>query len=105
MPVRGLRDTAPYHWDGVQGDPFGGRNGQFPRSSLQPNCSDALSCTRHLLDGALASTMCDLTNCPLNEAGDAGLLNETEREAMAVFGGSPPVRRANPAAEENLASQ
>jgi hypothetical protein len=27
MPVRGLRDTVPLHWDGALGDPFGGGNG------------------------------------------------------------------------------
>ena len=26
MPVRGARDTRPYHWDGIPGDPFGGIN-------------------------------------------------------------------------------
>ena len=26
MPVRGLRDTQPYHWDGIPGDPYGGNN-------------------------------------------------------------------------------
>ena len=26
MPVRGLRDTAPFHWDGIPGDPYGGIN-------------------------------------------------------------------------------
>ena len=27
MPIRGLRDTLPLHWDGTLGDPVGGRNG------------------------------------------------------------------------------
>ncbi|MFP6762615.1 MAG: hypothetical protein VB858_03325, partial [Planctomycetaceae bacterium] len=26
MPIRGLRDTAPFHWDGIPGDPYGGNN-------------------------------------------------------------------------------
>ncbi len=85
MPTRGLRDTAPYHWDGVPGDPFGGINGQFPRSTVAPNCTDATSCIRNLLDGALASTMCDQSDCPTNDSGQSGLLSEKEREAMAVF--------------------
>ena len=85
MPVRGLRDTAPYHWDGVPGDPFGGINGQFPNTEVEPNCTDEISCIRHLLDGALASTMCDQTNCPSNDNGQAGLLSEAERDAMGIF--------------------
>ena len=85
MPIRGLRDTAPYHWDGVPGDPIGGRNGQDVSLNLLPNCTDAESCTRNLLDGALATTMCDLTNCPQNQAGNDGLLTEAERDAMAIF--------------------
>lgn len=85
MPVRGLRDTAPYHWDGVPGDPFGGRNGANPFADFPPNCTTPESCTRHLLDGALASTMCDLTNCPTNNEGKDGLLGKAERDAMAIF--------------------
>ena len=85
MPIRGLRDTAPYHWDGVPGDPFGGPNGEFPFGDVPPNCSTPESCTRHLLDGALASTMCDLTNCPTNDEGKDGLLSKERRDAMAVF--------------------
>lgn len=85
MPIRGLRDTAPYHWDGVPGDPFGGRNGQDPFGDFPPNCTTPESCTRHLLDGALASTMCDQNDCPTNEEGKPGLLTKKERDAMAIF--------------------
>lgn len=85
MPVRGLRDTAPYHWDGVPGDPFGGRNGMDPFGDFPPNCTTPESCTRHLLDGALEGTMCDQTNCPPNDEGKPGRLSKEERDAMAVF--------------------
>jgi len=85
MPIRGLRDTAPYHWDGVPGDPFGGRNGQDPFGDFPPNCTTPESCTRHLLDGALAGTMCDQNDCPTNEEGKPGLLTKAERDAMAIF--------------------
>ena len=27
MPIRGLKNTLPLHWDGTLGDPFGGGNG------------------------------------------------------------------------------
>jgi hypothetical protein len=85
MPIRGLRDTAPYHWDGVPGDPFGGRNGQDPLGDFPPNCTTPKSCTRHLLDGALAGTMCDQNDCPTNDEGKPGLLTKAERDAMAIF--------------------
>lgn len=85
MPIRGLRDTAPYHWDGVPGDPFGGRNGANPFGDFPPNCTTEQSCTRHVIDGALASTMCDLTNCATNNEGKDGLLGRAERDAMALF--------------------
>ena len=85
MPVRGVRDTAPYHWDGVPGDPFGGINGQFPQSSVSPNCSTAEECIRHLIDGGLESTMCDQNDCPENATGQPGLLDEKERAAMGKY--------------------
>lgn len=85
MPIRGARDTAPYHWDGVPGDPFGGRNGQSPNGNVPANCTDAESCVRHVIDGSLSSTMCTTEDCPINEEGKAGLLNAEERDALARF--------------------
>ena len=38
MPMRGLRDTAPYHWDGVMGDPHGGNNTANINGSIEPDC-------------------------------------------------------------------
>jgi|TARA_Y100000310_G_scaffold264565_1_gene275221 YVTN family beta-propeller protein len=87
MPIRGLRDTAPYHWDGIPGDPFGGNNTQSINSDVEPNCSlnEPEGCTRVLADGAMATTMCDVTNCPDNDEGKAGLLSGERRDAMAKF--------------------
>ncbi len=87
MPVRGLRDTAPYHWDGIPGDPFGGNNTASINASVDPNCAadDAESCTRHLVDGTLAATMCDQANCPTNDEEKAGLLDAGDRDALARF--------------------
>ncbi len=87
MPIRGLRDTAPYHWDGIPGDPFGGNNTQNINSEVEPNCSlsDSTSCTRFLVDASLATTMCDVTNCPENDEGKLGLLSGERRDAMAKF--------------------
>jgi hypothetical protein len=87
MPVRGLRDTAPYHWDGIPGDPFGGINTSSINFGQFPNCDREVpeSCTRNLADGALATTMCEVGNCPDNEAGKPGALTEAERDDLAQF--------------------
>jgi YVTN family beta-propeller protein len=39
LPIRGLRDVAPYHWDGIPGDPYGGNNTANISGSDPPNCS------------------------------------------------------------------
>ncbi len=55
MPVRGLRDTAPFHWDGVLGDPYGGNNSASIFKSVEPNADveDQTTSTRHLVDASL----------------------------------------------------
>ena len=87
MPVRGLRDTQPYHWDGIPGDPYGGTNTASINTDVGPNCSidQPEQCTRHLVDGSLATTLCDLTNCAINDEGKSGLLDKTERDDLAKF--------------------
>jgi YVTN family beta-propeller protein len=87
MPIRGLRDTAPYHWDGIPGDPYGGNNTANIRGFDLPNCSrkEPESCTLVLVDGGLATTMCDTLTCPVNEAGKDGALTAAERDDMAKF--------------------
>jgi YVTN family beta-propeller protein len=87
MPVRGVRDTMPLHWDGIPGDPYGGINTANITDEVEPNCDldDPLSCARVLVDGALASTMCDQADCATNDEGKAGLLAAEERDAMARF--------------------
>ncbi|MGB5809217.1 MAG: hypothetical protein WBG86_01730, partial [Polyangiales bacterium] len=87
MPIRGLRDTLPLHWDGVPGDPFGGTSGELVDSgqTAEPNCTDEHSCFRNLVDGAMGGTMCDLNKCPTNDAGLAGAFDEADRDAMAEF--------------------
>lgn len=63
--IRGLRGTAPYHWDGIPGDPFGGINTSSIEAFVEPNCEidDEESCTRQLIDGSLETTMCDQEDC------------------------------------------
>lgn len=87
MPIRGLRDTAPYHWDGIPGDPYGGNNTANILGSSQPNCDrdEPESCTLDLVDGGLATTMCAVGGCALNEDGKAGALSAAQRDDMAKF--------------------
>ncbi len=85
MPVRGLRDTAPFHWDGIPGDPYGGNNSANTRSHVEPNSSldEPTSTTRHLIDGALSSTMAMVGDETRNDEAKAGRLSASERDAMA----------------------
>ena len=87
MPVRGHRDTAPFHWDGIPGDPYGGRNSANIRSHVEPNANldDPESATRHLIDGGLASTMMRVGDETSNDEGKAGLLSAAERDDLAKF--------------------
>ena len=81
MPIRGLRDTAPYHWDGIPGDPYGGSNTANINGFVPANCDREApeSCTLNLVDGGLASTMCAVGACPLNEEGKGGALSAAQR--------------------------
>lgn len=87
MPIRGLRDTAPFHWDGVPGDPYGGINSASTRAHVPPNSSvkNPESAARHLIDGGLASTMARVGDKTKNDEGKAGLLSRQERDDMAQF--------------------
>ncbi|MEN8160496.1 MAG: hypothetical protein ABFS41_10535, partial [Myxococcota bacterium] len=97
MPIRGLKGTLPLHWDGVLGDPFGGNNGEVgTNGSVAANCTDDQSCFRHLVNASLAGVMCDQSgSCPTNNVGEAGDLDDAERDAMATYLQSvayPPAR-------------
>ena len=87
MPIRGLRDTAPFHWDGIPGDPYGGINSASTRAHMPPNCDidDPESATRHLIDGGLASTMAMVGDTTKNDEGKAGLLDGQARDDLAKF--------------------
>jgi YVTN family beta-propeller protein len=87
MPIRGLRDTAPFHWDGIPGDPYGGSNSANVRGHVEPNANvdEPESTTRHLIDGGLASTMLRVGDETTNDEGKAGLLSAAERDDMAKF--------------------
>ncbi len=87
MPIRGLRDTEPYHWDGIPGDPYGGNNSFSIHKSVAPNSDikNPVTSTRHLIDGGLANTMMLVGYEGKNDNGQAGALSEGERDAMAKF--------------------
>ena len=87
MPIRGLRDTAPFHWDGIPGDPYGGINSSSVHKAVPPNSSSAEpeSSARHLVDGGLASTMSLPGVKSLNDEQKPGLLSAADRDAMAAF--------------------
>lgn len=107
MPVRGLRDTAPYHWDGIPGDPYGGNNSGSVHASVDPNCSvdDPVSTTRHLLDGALATTMSTVGDPTVNDEEKSGKLSAAERDDMAKFLLSVPYPPAQRRAYTNVLSK
>ncbi len=87
MPIRGLRDTEPYHWDGIPGDPYGGNNSFSIHKSVGPNSDvkDPVTSSRHLIDGGLANTMMTVGDDAKNDKGQAGELSDSDRDAMARF--------------------
>jgi YVTN family beta-propeller protein len=87
MPCRGLRDTEPYHWDGIPGDPYGGINSASVHVAVPANSDPTKpeSSTRHLIDGGLASTMLHQDDTSVNDEGKQGHLSASDRDAMAAF--------------------
>ncbi|OUW79313.1 MAG: hypothetical protein CBD74_10160 [Saprospirales bacterium TMED214] len=106
MPIRGLRDTAPYHWDGIPGDPYGGNNSANIHGSDPPNSKrdDPASTTRHLIDGGIASTMSMVGDTTMNDEGKSGALSAAERDDMAKFLLSVPYPPAQKRAYSNVVS-
>lgn len=87
MPIRGLRDTEPYHWDGIPGDPYGGNNSSSIHKSVEPNSdvNDPVTSARNLIDGGLANTMMTVGHDAKNDQGQPGALSGAERDSMAKF--------------------
>lgn len=98
MPVRGLANTLPLHWDGTLGDPFGGGNGSVGfAGSGGTDCAlgDAdgeHDCFLDLVDASLSGVMCDQSgSCPPG----GNELTAQERDDLATFLASvsyPPAR-------------
>jgi YVTN family beta-propeller protein len=106
MPIRGLRDTAPFHWDGIPGDPYGGINSANIRRSAPANSSvdEPASSTRNVIDGGLATTMSLDGDKTINGEGKAGAFTATERDDMATFLLSVPYPPAQRRAYTNVVS-
>lgn len=92
MPIRGLRNTLPLHWDGTLGDPFGGSNGAVGGggnggSDCVLGDSDGdHDCFVDLANESLAGVMCDQTGgCDVGPSGSPGELSVQERDDMAHF--------------------
>ena len=87
MPCRGLRGTAPFHWDGIPGDPYGGINSASVHAPVAPTAAagDPRAATRHLVDGSLAGTMRRVGDDGVNDEGKGGRLSSAERDALAEF--------------------
>jgi YVTN family beta-propeller protein len=98
MPVRGLENTLPLHWDGTLGDPFGGGNGSVGFAGAGgTDCTlgDAdgdHDCFLDLVNGSLSGVMCDQSGaCPPG----GNQLTAQERDDLATFLASvsyPPAR-------------
>ncbi len=87
MPVRGLRDTQPFHWDGIPGDPYGGNNSANISGHVAPNATIGKpeTATRHLVDGSLSGTMMKVGSDSTNDEAKAGALSAAERDDLAQF--------------------
>ncbi|RIL06421.1 MAG: hypothetical protein DCC71_06840 [Proteobacteria bacterium] len=106
MPIRGLKNTLPLHWDGTLGDPFGGGNGAVGVGGAGgTDCSlggpdGDHDCFRDLVDASLSGVMCDQTpSCASGPSGLPGRLSVQEREDMAFFLAAvayPPARSRRP---------
>ncbi len=107
MPLRGLRDTAPFHWDGIPGDPYGGNNSANIWGSDEPNSDidDPESTTRHLIDGGLAATMLMHGSQAINDEGKSGAFSAEQRDEMAKFLLAVPYPPAQKRAYTNVLSK
>ncbi|MCH1496228.1 MAG: ankyrin repeat domain-containing protein, partial [Rubripirellula sp.] len=107
MPLRGLRDTAPFHWDGIPGDPYGGNNSANVWGSDEPNSNidEPTSAARHLIDGGLAATMLMHGSETINDEGKSGSFSAAQRDDMAKFLLAVPYPPAQKRAYTNVVSK
>jgi YVTN family beta-propeller protein len=98
MPVRGLKNTLPLHWDGTLGDPFGGGNGAVGANgnggidcTLTQGPGGDHACFRDAVNAANAGVMCDQSGA----CSPGGLLSEQQKDDEATYLASisyPPAR-------------
>ena len=107
MPIRGLRDTAPFHWDGIPGDPYGGNNSANVWGHDPPNSKidEPESAARHLIDGGLAATMLMHGSETINDEGKSGAFSAAERDDMAKFLLAVPYPPAQKRSYDNVVSK
>jgi YVTN family beta-propeller protein len=88
MPIRGLRDTLPLHWDGTLADPIANSFTPLAGDSA-PDCDinavGEVGCVRHLVNASLSGVMCAQPSCATGPSGLAGALTSLERDDMALF--------------------
>ncbi len=94
MPIRGLRDTLPLHWEGRLADPFPTMNTDPTRPNLipgdsAPDCNLAvdgeIKCMEHLVNASISGVMCAQPNCPVGPSGLPGAFTSQERHELATF--------------------
>ena len=107
MPIRGLRDTAPFHWDGVLGDPYGGINSANIRKSVEPiaDVDDQTTSTRHLVDVSMAEILMAHGDDMVNDEGKPGGFTAAERDDLAMYLLSVPFPPAQRRAYTNRLSK
>lgn len=107
MPVRGLRDTAPFHWDGVLGDPYGGSNSSSVNRAVDPvaDPEEQTTSTRHLVDTSMAEILREHADNRVNDEGKRGGFTAAERDDLALFLLSVPFPPAQRRAYDNALSK
>ncbi|MCG8592345.1 MAG: hypothetical protein MJE66_23890, partial [Proteobacteria bacterium] len=110
MPIRGLRDTLPLHWEGNLADPFEGTGGggfEGPSPGCFPGPENEVACIRNLVNASLSGVMCDqVGGCAVGPTGLPGGLTETERNQLATFQAAlsyPPMPNRRP--DDRLSDQ
>lgn len=107
MPIRGLRDTAPFHWDGVLGDPYGGSNSANVYTSVEPiaDVEDQTTSTRHLVDVSLAEILMAHGDDMVNDEGKPGGFTAAERDDLSLYLLSVPFPPAQRRGYDNVLSK
>jgi len=93
MPIRGLRDTLPLHWEGRLADFYPTPPPDPARPNLTPgktqDCNletdGEIGCIRTLVNASLNGVMCAQPDCPVGPSGLPGAFNDEERTALATF--------------------